>query len=75
MREKKIESHKEKKTSKDKEKKKKASVCAHSPMRLAALFNGIMEHEILEKIITLYIDFDEVEKATIKEAIVKYIFF
>lgn len=42
-------------------------------MKLEALFNSILQNEMLKEIETLYKDVDEVEKATIIEAIVKYL--
>lgn len=75
MREKKAESSKMKTLEENKNQKKKPSVRTHSPMKLDALLNGIVQNEMIEKTIALYVEVDEVEKATIIEAIVKYIFF
>lgn len=74
MREKKIESDKGKMTLKENKKDKSSSlVRKHSPMKLDALFNGIVEQEMLEQIVALYAIVDDVAKETIEEVVVKYI--
>lgn len=42
-------------------------------MRLGALFNGILEHEMLDQTIALYTIANDTDNATIEEAIANYI--
>jgi hypothetical protein len=44
----------------------------HSPMKLDALFSGIVEFGILKETIEIYPNVNDVDKKTIEEGIIKY---